>query len=86
MLNISKGNIIKVKKGVMCPGFEKLCIEGWIGNVIRKNSNGIKTVILILWDLDTRNNMSEEYIEDSINKGLDSSLMFLEPSKLEIIS
>lgn len=69
---------VKVKKNVMCPDYESLCLGGWQGRIFE-----IEDVVGIRWDSITLNQLPLEYIRHSEQEGLDWSEMYLSADEIE---
>jgi hypothetical protein len=72
------GDSVKVKKDVMCPDYESLCIGGWQGRIF-----DIDDVIGIRWDSVTLKQLPVEYIKHSEEEGLGWSEMYLSADEIE---
>ena len=75
------GNSVKVKKDVMCPDDDSLCMEGWQGRIFE-----IEETIGIRWDSLTLKQLPLEYIQQSEKEGLDWTEMFLSADEIESVS
>ena len=79
-----KGDSIKVKDGVMCPGYKKLCLAGWQGRIIAiDQTDQGKPLVDIAWDSLTLKAIPLAYIENSEEKGLDWTRMCLLAGEVE---
>ena len=74
------GNSVKVKKGVMCPDDESVCIGGWQGRISEIEDDGI---IEICWDSITLSQLPREYIKKSEEEGLGWTEMWLSVDEIE---
>ena len=70
------GDSVKVKKGVLVPDYQRLCIEGWQGRVTEFHE-GRSPLIGIQWDSVTLRSMPREYVEECETEGYDYSEMGL---------
>ena len=77
------GDSIKVKKGIMCPGNDSLCIAGWQGRIFEIDDDDIVT---IRWDSITLQQIPQQYIQQSEEEGLDWTEMYLSSEELEPVS
>lgn len=78
------GETIKVKKGIMCPDYEGLCLENYQGLVtdFGEDEDGNQT-ICIEWDSTSLKSLPEYYISESIQDGLAYQLMYLYADEIE---
>lgn len=74
------GDSVKVKKGVMCPDDESVCIGGWQGRISEIEDDGI---IEICWDSITLSQLPHEYINKSEEEGLGWAEMCLSVDEIE---
>ena len=83
-INFEIGQTVKVKKGVMCPDHENLCLENYQGLVtdFGEEEDGALTVC-IEWDAISLKNLPEDYISESITEGLAYQMMYLYPDEVE---
>ncbi len=77
------GDPVRVKKAVMCPEEEDICLEGWQGRVIDLSKDGDKDLIGIRWDSITLKNIPSDYIDRSEEEDLDYSIMYLWLEEIE---
>ncbi len=76
---------VKVKNGILCPDLKELCIGGWQGRISEiTEDDDDNTTVRIEWDSITLKNMSDYYIDQSIEDGLDYSAMYLFPDEVEL--
>lgn len=80
---LNVGDSVKVKRGIMCPDLESLCIEEWQGRVLGIIEEDSKILIRISWDSITLKNMPPYFIDQSNEDGLDFSEMYLWSEELE---
>lgn len=84
-INFKIGDSVKVKKGVMCPDYENLCIEGWQGRVAEITEERDSPILVcIRWDSVTLKKMPSDFIDQSEEEGLDYTCMYLELQDLEM--
>jgi hypothetical protein len=81
MMRFKIGNSVKVKKDVMCPDDNSLCMEGWQGRIFE-----IEETIGIRWDGITLKQLPLKYIQQSEKEGLDWAEMFLSADEIESTS
>ena len=74
------GDSVRVKKGVMCPDDNSLCIAGWQGRVFETEDDGI---VGIRWDSITLKHLPLEYIKQSEEEGMDWAEMYLSADEIE---
>jgi len=67
------GDSIKVKSGVCCPDNDSFDISGWEGRILNIDGEYID----IEWDSITLSQMPNEFIQDSIDEGMEFSEMCL---------
>lgn len=73
------GDSVKVKKGVMCPDDDTVCMSGWQGRVFDVNND----VIGIHWDSITLRQLPVDYITKSEEEGLGWTEMYLGPDEIK---
>ncbi|HEN21100.1 MAG TPA: hypothetical protein ENN86_03725 [Desulfobacteraceae bacterium] len=73
------GDSVKVKKGILCPGDDTVCIGGWQGRIIDIDDNNIG----ICWDSLTLKQMPLEYIRECEKEGLGWAEMYLHDDEIE---
>lgn len=73
------GDSVKVKKGVMCPDDDTVCMSGWQGRVFDVDDD----VIGIRWDSITLRQLPVDYITKSEEEGLGWTEMYLGPDEIE---
>lgn len=78
------GDSVKVKKGIMCPGYETLCLEHFQGRVTDFGEDEGKETVCIEWDSISLKNLPEGYISQSFEEGLDYELMYLLIDEVEL--
>jgi len=78
-LDLNVGDSVVVRPGILCPDDHKLIIAGWQGRVeeIDVGEDG-ELLVLVEWDSFTIKEMPEDFIEESIQEGLDYAVMYLE--------
>lgn len=84
-VNFKIGQAVKVKKGVMCPDYDGLCLEDYQGRIVDivPNPND-ETFICIEWDSISLKSLPAEYITESLEEGLDYQMMYLSPEEIEL--
>ena len=84
-MNISIGDSVMVKKGILEPDYNEIKIEGWQGRVKHINPEPYKgnTLITIEWDSKTLTQIPSTFIVQSEEEGLDWKIMVLYESELE---
>ncbi|MBN2455204.1 MAG: hypothetical protein JXB29_01500 [Sedimentisphaerales bacterium] len=81
MISFKAGDSVKVKKGVMCPDDDSVCIGGWQGRIFEFDEDD--DIVGIRWDSITLKHLPHEYIERSEKEGLDWSEMYLSIDEIE---
>jgi len=74
------GDSVKVKKGVMCPEDDSICIAGWQGRIFEIEDDNL---VGIRWDSITLKQLPQEYIKQSEEEGMDWSEMYLSANEIE---
>ncbi|MBN1975339.1 MAG: hypothetical protein JW787_17000 [Sedimentisphaerales bacterium] len=74
------GDSVKVKKGVMCPNDDSVCIGGWQGRISEIEDDGI---VKICWDSITLMQLPPKYIKISEEEGLDWAKMYISLDEIE---
>ena len=74
------GDSIKVKPGILCPDNESYNLSGWEGRIIGIDQG----LIEIEWDSITLSQMPKEFIQESIDEGIEYKCMILGESEIEI--
>ena len=84
-INFKIGQAVKVKKGVMCPDYNGLCLEDYQGRIVdivpQPND---ETYICMEWDSLSLKSLPPEYITESLEEGLDYQMMYLSPDEIEL--
>ena len=76
---MKRGDSVKVKKGIMSPDYDNLSIEGWQGRVVEIDGDTVE----IEWDSITLENMSKDYIVESIIGGEEYTHICLDKDEVE---
>jgi len=78
-MRLKVGDSVKVKKGILCPDEDTLCIGGWQGRIfeIEDDTAGIR------WDSITLQQMPHAYIKKSEKEGLGWTEMYLGTDEIE---
>ena len=72
------GDWVKVKKGIVDPDNSDYCIENWKGKITQEfTAEADELVVLIKWDSLTLKKMSNDFIKECIQDGLEFSTMWL---------
>ena len=74
------GDSIRVRKGVMCPDDDSVCMSQWQGRIFDIDEDGI---IGIRWDSITLRQLPRAYIKKSEEEGLDWAEMYLGSDEIE---
>lgn len=74
------GDPVKIKKGVMCPDDDTVCMSGWQGRVFDVDDD----VVGIRWDSITLRQLPVDYITKSEEEGLGWTEMYLKPDEIEL--
>jgi len=83
--NIKDGDSVVVKDGIMCPDMESLSIAGWQGRVSEISDEGKEGILVeIEWDSITLRALTEDYIRDSEEEGLDWTRMYLSIDEVKL--
>lgn len=78
------GDSVKMKKGIMDPDMQNLCIEGWQGRIFEITTDEDEnTLIGIEWDSITLKNMPEHFIDKNEEEGLDYTKIYLYDVEIE---
>jgi len=77
------GSSVKVKQGILDPGFREFDMSGWQGRVAGISHGGDETLVEIRWDSVTLKQMPEKFITGSIDDGGDYAVMFLSQDDVE---
>lgn len=90
--DISVGDSVVVKEGVMCPDYEGLSIAGWQGRVVEleEAGNGQEDApeavsVCLEWDSITLQALPEEYVRQSEVEGLEWEKMWLHAGEVELV-
>ena len=78
MVRFKNGDSVKVKKNVMCPDDDSLCMGGWQGRIFE-----IEETIGIRWDSITLKQLPLDYIRQSEKEGLGWTEMYLDADEIE---
>jgi hypothetical protein len=82
---IKIGDSVVVKDGIMCPDMESFSIAGWQGRVLEISDDGEEgTSVEFELDSITLRTLTEDYIRDSEEKGLDWTGMVLLIDEVEL--
>jgi hypothetical protein len=73
-----EGDSVRVKQGVMCPGFKGLSLAGWQGRIIgvEREDNG-EVLVGIQWDSLSLSAMPEKFLADCAAQGCDCTEFYL---------
>jgi len=74
------GDNVKVKPGILCPDNESFDISGWEGRIKSIEEEYIE----IEWDSITLAQMPNDFIQESIDEGIEYTLMVLEEKEIDI--
>ena len=74
------GDSVRVKKGVMCPDNDSVCIADWQGRVFETEDDSI---VRIRWDSVTLKQLPVEYIKQSEEEGMGWAEMYLSADEIE---
>ncbi|MBI3923113.1 MAG: hypothetical protein HY318_16960 [Armatimonadetes bacterium] len=90
--DISVGDSVVVKEGVMCPDYEGLSIAGWQGRVaeldevVNEDEEALEAgSVCIEWDSITLRALPEEYVRQSEVDGLEWGKMWLHADEVELL-
>lgn len=83
-INLKIGDSVIVKKGIMCPDHEGLCLEDFQGRVTDFDEDEGKPTVCIEWDSLSLKKLPEDYISESFEQGLDFEFMNLFIDEVEL--
>lgn len=78
-MKLKPGDSVKVKKGVMCPNDDSVCMEKWQGRIFDIDGR----LIGIRWDSITLKQLPQEYVKNSEDHGEDWAEMYFYSNEVE---
>lgn len=83
-IDLKVGDSVKVKKGIICPDYDGLCLEDFQGRIKDFGENDVEPTVCIEWDSISIKNFPEDYIDESFEQDLDYRFMLLAINQVEL--
>ena len=81
-MEIKKGDVVEVKKGIIEPDLGEFELSGWKGEITDRYKFEGNYIIEITWNIETLQKIPKKFIKESLKDGYSFSKMHLEENEV----